>query len=57
MAAGLFSRGVFSGLLTALSIGVCSYWGWSRLRRIEGVRFRFGHTTPAAATTPEPATV
>jgi hypothetical protein len=42
VAAGLFSRGVFSGLLTALSIGVCSYWGWSRLRRIEGVRFRFG---------------
>jgi hypothetical protein len=40
--AGLFSRGVFSGLLTALSIGVCSYFGWSRLHRIEGVTFRFG---------------
>lgn len=51
IAAGIFSRGVFSGLLTALSIGVCSYWGWSRLRRIEGVRFRFG-SSPAAASAP-----
>jgi hypothetical protein len=25
-----------------LSIGVCSYFGWSRLHRIEGVTFRFG---------------
>lgn len=42
IALGIFSRGVFSGLLTALSIAVCAYWGWSRLSRIEGVRFRFG---------------
>lgn len=42
IAAGLFSRGVFSGLLTALSIGVCAYWGWSRLQRIDGIRFHFG---------------
>ena len=47
--AGVFSRGVFSGLLTALSIGACSYWGWSRLHRIEGVRFRFGAAAPAPA--------
>jgi hypothetical protein len=40
--AGVFSRGVFSGLLTALSIGVCAYYGWNRLDRIEGVTFRFG---------------
>jgi hypothetical protein len=40
--AGVFSRGVFSGLLTALSIGVCAYFGWSRLHRIEGVTLRFG---------------
>jgi hypothetical protein len=40
--AGVFSRGVFSGVLTALSIGVCAYFGWSRLDRIEGVSFRFG---------------
>ena len=49
VAAGLFSRGIFSGLLTALSVGICAYWGWSRLRRIEGVRFRFGHAPAAAA--------
>jgi hypothetical protein len=47
--AGVFSRGLFSGLLTALSIGVCAYWGWSRLHRIEGVRFRFGARPAAAA--------
>lgn len=47
IAMGIFSRGVFSGLLTALSIGVCAYWGWSRLKRIEGVRFRFGSPRPA----------
>jgi hypothetical protein len=40
--AGVFSRGVFSGLLTALSIGACAYFGWSRLHRIEGVTLRFG---------------
>ena len=48
IAAGVFSRGLFSGLLTALSVGACSYWGWSRLRRIEGLRFRFG-SRPAGA--------
>jgi hypothetical protein len=41
VAAGVFSRGVFSGLLTALSVGACAYWGWSRLQRIEGLRFSF----------------
>jgi hypothetical protein len=41
VAAGVFSRGVFSGLLTALSVGVCAYFGWSRLHRIEGVEVRF----------------
>lgn len=46
LAAGVFSRGICSSLLTVLSIGVCAYWGWSRLRRIEGVRFQFG---PSAA--------
>lgn len=48
--AGVFSRGVFSGLLTALSVGACAYFGWSRLHRIEGVTFRFGRRsqpTPA----------
>jgi len=46
LSAGIFSRGICSSLLTVLSIGVCAYWGWSRLRQIEGVRFQFG---PAAA--------
>ncbi len=41
VAAGVFSRGVLSAPLTALSIGVCAYFGWSRLHRIEGVTFRF----------------
>jgi hypothetical protein len=46
----VFSRGVFSGLLTALSIGVCAYFGWSRLHRIEGVTLRFGaRHAPSAA--------
>jgi hypothetical protein len=50
--AGEFSRGVFSGLLTALSIGVCAYFGWSRLHRIEGVTLRFGarHSAHPAGT-------
>lgn len=42
LAAGIFSRGVFSGALTAVSVLVCAYWGWSRLRRIPGVEFRLG---------------
>jgi hypothetical protein len=48
LAAGIFSRGVFSGALTALSVLACTYWGWSRLRRIPGVEFRLGNT-PAGA--------
>jgi len=47
LSAGIFSRGICSSVLTVLSIGVCTYWGWSRLRRIEGVRFQFG-PAPAA---------
>jgi len=42
LVAGIFSRGILSGLLTALSIGACCYWGWTRLHRIEGVTVRFG---------------
>ncbi len=47
LAAGIFSRGVCSGMLTALSVVVCAYWGWSRLRRIPGVEFRLGGTASA----------
>lgn len=36
--AGLLGRGLFSGLLTTLTIGVCTAWGWRRLRRVPGIR-------------------
>lgn len=35
--AGLLSRGVFSGVLTALTITGCAFWGWRSLRRLPGV--------------------
>ena len=35
--AGLLSRGVFSGLLTATTIAVCAAWGWRCLRRLPGI--------------------
>ena len=44
LTAGIFSRGVLSGLLTAVSVLACAYWGWSKLRRIPGVEFRLGPT-------------
>jgi hypothetical protein len=50
LVAGIFSRGILSGILTALSIGACAYFGWTRLHRIEGVTVRFG-----AAKAPEAA--
>jgi hypothetical protein len=37
---GLLSRGLFSGLLTALTIGVCAAWGVHALRRMPGVTLR-----------------
>jgi hypothetical protein len=37
---GLLSRGLFSGLLTALTIGVCAAWGVRALRRMPGVTLR-----------------
>ena len=41
--AGLLSRGVFSGLLTALTIVGCGYWGWRSLRRLPGITLRWSH--------------
>jgi hypothetical protein len=38
--AGLFSRGVLSGALTALTIAVCSGWGWRSMRRLPGITLR-----------------
>lgn len=37
---GLLSRGLFSGILTALTIGVCAAWGARALRRMPGVTLR-----------------
>jgi len=39
--AGLLSRGVFSGVLTALTIVGCGYWGWRSLRRLPGITLRW----------------
>ncbi len=41
LAFGLLSRGVFSTLLTVVTIAVCTVWGWRRIRRIPGVTFTF----------------
>jgi hypothetical protein len=38
--AGLLSRGVFSGLLTTLTIVVCTVWGWRSLRRLPDITLR-----------------
>ena len=38
--AGLLSRGLFSGILTACTIGVCAAWGVRALRRMPGVTLR-----------------
>jgi hypothetical protein len=38
--AGLLSRGLFSGLLTAVTVVVCTVWGWRSMRRIPGVTLR-----------------
>ncbi|MCW2743777.1 MAG: hypothetical protein JWM48_327 [Mycobacterium sp.] len=43
--AGLLSRGVFSPVLTVLTVMVCVVWGWRALRR-DGVSLRL---VPAAA--------
>lgn len=38
--AGLLSRGVFSGLLTSLTVAVCTVWGWRCLRRLPDITLR-----------------
>jgi hypothetical protein len=38
--AGLLSRGVFSGLLSSLTIVVCAGWGWRCLRRLPDITLR-----------------
>ncbi len=44
---GLLSRGLLSGVLTALTIGVCAAWGVRALRRMPGVTLRL-RPAPAA---------
>jgi hypothetical protein len=38
--AGLLSRGVFSGILSSVSIAVCAAWGWRCLRRMPDITLR-----------------
>lgn len=46
--AGLLSRGLFSSLLTALTVVACTAWGWRAMRRIPGVTLRL-RPAPVAA--------
>jgi len=45
--AGLLSRGVFSGLLTGLTILACTGWGWHCLRRLPGISIHLRAPAPA----------
>jgi hypothetical protein len=38
--AGLLSRGVFSWVLTSITITVCAVWGWRCLRRLPDITLR-----------------
>jgi hypothetical protein len=38
--AGLLSRGVFSGVLSTISVAVCAVWGWRCLRRMPDITLR-----------------
>ncbi|MDG4825412.1 hypothetical protein O7635_26495 [Asanoa sp. WMMD1127] len=53
--AAVLSRGVFSGILTAVMVGVCALWGIRALRRMPDVTFRIGLPRPAAAVAAAPA--
>jgi hypothetical protein len=44
---GLLSRGVFSTLLTIVTVAVCACWGWRQMRSIPGVDLRIGAAAPA----------
>jgi hypothetical protein len=46
--AGLLSRGVFSGLLTGLTILACTGWGWRCLRRLPGISIHLRAPVAAA---------
>ena len=47
--AGLLSRGVFSGVLTAISVAACTVWGWRCLRRMPDITLRLRAKAATAA--------
>lgn len=55
--AGLLSRGVFSGVLTTLTIIGCAYWGWRCLGRIPGITLRWRVARPLADVLAGPASM
>ena len=46
--AGLLSRGILSGLLTALTVAVCAGHGWRKLRKVPGLTLRMRWRSAAA---------
>lgn len=42
LAYGFLSRGVFSGVLTVLTVAVCAAWGWRQMRSLPGITLRLG---------------
>jgi intracellular septation protein A len=47
--AGLLSRGLFSGILTALMIACCAAWGFRCIRRLPGVTLRLRAAQPVTS--------
>jgi hypothetical protein len=47
--AGLLSRGVFSGVLSSITIAVCAGWGWRCLRRMPDITLRLRRPATVAA--------
>ena len=47
--AGLLSRGVFSGVLTTITVAVCTVWGWRCLRRMPDITPRLRAKAAIAA--------
>ena len=47
--AGLLSRGVFSGVLTTITVAVCTVWGWRCLRRMPDITLRLRAKAATAA--------
>jgi hypothetical protein len=45
---GLLSRGVFSGILSSITIVICTGWGWRCLRRMPDITLRLRRPAVAA---------